>query len=504
MMTQSKHIGLFWFIFLNLSLFGQGGFKKKIFFNGSSTNICRNIIESPYGNFLAIGLTVDSTNLFNHLTIASVDSNGELMWHKNYGNSNSEYLNNILSPNGSIFKDNDSFYHTLGMRENNSYIGCFLKFNFSGDTIWQRKFRDMSGSIVPQSVTKSFDDGFLITGYSEDAVSRKCLLIKTDNEGKELWTKKIDKSTPNVNSGNWILQDSLTRKIIIVGYQYIGNSSSWDTYSNILIVDSLGENPIRKTFNNAGGSGFASCIQLKDKNFLTGGAWVQSYSGGYPRTKALLVKFDINGNIIWSKKYDDVALYNQLGWYYELPDGDIMITGKSNLDENNIKPQILKVDKNGNIKWQKHYDNIPNEIEAFYSINPTQDKGFILCSGAPMMSGVKPFSIIKIDSLGCDTLEEWCRSVILDISEQSKIQGYNFEMFPNPANEVININIAASGDKQFVVKVNDVSGKEVEANYLESNSVLKINTDRYESGIYLVSIFYEGRFVESKKLILIR
>ena len=80
---------------------------------------------------------------------------------------------------------------------------------------------------------------FLVTGFFQNWSANpysKCLLIKTDANGYELWRKKIAKAIPDAQDGKTILQDSASKKIIIAGYQYIGNSNNWDGYPNLLIL----------------------------------------------------------------------------------------------------------------------------------------------------------------------------------------------------------------------------------------------------------------------------
>ncbi|WP_317899300.1 T9SS type A sorting domain-containing protein [Aurantibacillus circumpalustris] len=245
-------------------------------------------------------------------------------------------------------------------------------------------------------------------------------------------------------------------------------------------------------------------MQLRDKNFLTCGSWVISYSGNQPRNKGLLVKFDISGNIIWSKKYDPVSFYNGIGYLYELPDGDIMMTGKADTNYYNVKPQILRTDKNGNVKWQKHTGHFENEVEGFYSMHPTADKGFVFASAVPLMSSLKPYGIIKIDSTGCDTVEQWCKSIALGIGNFTKLSGFNVELFPNPASGFVNLKVDAPQSEGFVIKLNDVSGRLLVELALETNNTLEINTSGYKAGVYFVSIFYEGRMVEMKRLVVVR
>ncbi|MBL7932550.1 MAG: hypothetical protein JNL60_11645 [Bacteroidia bacterium] len=257
-MPSKKHILFSFFFLFSLQAFTQDGWKKKYALQNSLSSVCRNVIEAPNGNFIMIGLTYDTINNpgTNRLTIVGTDASGNMLWRKDYGRYSFEYLDNMLAPEGAVIYDQNYFYHTLGVRDsNNKYIGVIIKFDYNGDTLWQRIFRDPAQDLMPQGICKSVDGGFIITGAFQNWTNntRPCLLLKTDLNGNELWRKAINKAPPNVHDGHSPVQDSATKRIIVVGYQYIG--PNYDTHNSILILDSLGNKIMQTTSNNAGGGG---------------------------------------------------------------------------------------------------------------------------------------------------------------------------------------------------------------------------------------------------------
>ncbi|MBI3233776.1 MAG: T9SS type A sorting domain-containing protein [Bacteroidetes bacterium] len=360
-------------------------------------------------------------------------------------------------------------------------------------------------------VNKSVDGGFLLTGFYEDFTQsiEPCVLIKTNINGTELWRKIINKNVPNSNTGFSIVQDTNSKKIFIAGRQYIGNASAWDTYSHILILDSLGNNPIRKSFNNAGGGGFSNLIQLKDKNFLVGGQWSVNYNLG--TYNAMLVKFDINGNVIWSTIFPEVNTGNVTGVSYELPNEDIIqlaFTDTANLLR---RMEFIRLDKNGKIKTRKYIGSAqllppPNPYctEAMPSLNPTMDKGFILSSWFPNKQTPRPYSILKLDSTGCDTTEQWCQSVALTVDNFKELTGYNFEMFPNPANDILHLELSGYAEKSIQINLQDISGNQIENLELEPNTKTQLNTSKYSSGFYFITISQNNSAIETRKLVIVR
>jgi hypothetical protein len=511
---QIKNNSVFLLLILSISFStAQGGWKKKYYLQNSSVSVCRNVIEAPNGNLIMVGLTYDTlnNNSSNRLTLIGTDAIGNMLWRKDYGSQNFEYLDNVVAPKAAIVFDNNFFYHTLGVRDsNNKQVGVLIKFKYNGDTLFQKIYRDPTEDVVPQGITKSVDNGFLLTGFFQNSNTSTCLLIKTDINGNELWRKKINKVAPNVQDGKSIIQDSATKKIIIVGYQYIGPNS--DAYSNILILDSLGNKLMQTTFNNAGGGGFVYVTQLKDKNFLTcGGLNANNDAGIWPRCKSLAVKFDINGNMIWNKTYDTLSLFTGISFLHELQNSDIIMGGQLDTMVNYNQPDIVKlrvfrIDKNGNLKWKKYVGSAyTNEsTEYFRSMNPTADGGYILAAECHNASNPRPYDIVKIDSTGCDTSEVWCKSVALGIESFYNKTGYSFEMFPIPAKDFVSIKINAPTDKKFKIKINDVTGKELDVFQLEQGDGFDLSISSYKAGVYFANIIYEEKIVETKKLVVIR
>lgn len=307
---------------LTFTFFAQNGFKRQYYLPGSLNNTAKAVFEKNNGDLLLCGIVVDSLNgnYFNRLAIVGLNNTGQIQWVKKYGNLNFEYLDNSFITKW-FYKIDDYIYHTGCVRDsNNKYIGVLVKFNLDGDTVWQKVYRDIDTleDVIPQGLCKSVDGGFLITGFFQNWSSnpyRKCLIIKTDKDGNELWRKKIGKSIPDTQDGKQIIQDSLTKKMLIVGYQYIGNSVSWTAFDNILVCDSLG-NKISQhshcgTFE---GGVLVDLTKTSDSNYILVGqsTYPQTY-GSFNLTQSLVLKININtpGQLVWRKNnFDTPSLVN--------------------------------------------------------------------------------------------------------------------------------------------------------------------------------------------------
>jgi len=487
-------------------MFGQGGFKRQFKLPTALNNTTKNVFETPAGNYIVCGIMVETVDNIqtNRLAIMGLNSQGQLQWTKKYGNSKFEYLDNSLI--AKWFYKNDNFiYHAGCVRDsNNAQIGVLIKFNLNGDTIWQKRFYDPNDYTIPQMLIKSCDNGFFITGIFEDPVSvnRTVMLIKIDSNGNELWRKKITKVTPNAHDGKVILQDSATKKIVIVGYQYIGSSTAYTGYTSVLILDSLG---VKLGQHNYGGQGLiTNIIQTKDKKFIAVGSVRQSLViGNLDTYKSYAVKFDINSpNVpIWSFQFDKTAVTNLFTSLTELGNEDVLITGiidtmqQNNLATNCLQ-RITRVNKNGAVLSTKYYDYSPNTLldnnQTILSLNPTSDGGFISAIQV-FNTSPNPFFIVKYDSTGCDSNAYYCSSVVL---KDNSFLGKSVKVYPNPTNGAINIEIENANRIQII----NILGELVKHEELKVEKQ-SIDLSNLQNGVYFLKVFDKNKLISTIKII---
>ncbi|MBL7921804.1 MAG: T9SS type A sorting domain-containing protein [Bacteroidia bacterium] len=497
-------------LFKQIILFSQGGFSKNYFLPNSVVSVCTDVIEAPNGNIIMTGLTFDGPTGSNRLTIVGTDANGTELWQKSYGSDKFEYLDNFLS-NRSLIKGNSSFYFYSCVRDsNNKYPSVLIKFNFNGDTLWQKKFYDTNDYLYIQGVAKSVDDGFLITGFCAHPVNpiETTLIIKTDSNGNELWRKKINKPIPNGQNGSNIIQDSLTKKIVIAGYQYDGTASAYTGHANIIVTDSLGTVLQRKTFSGGCSSFFIDLIQTKDKKCVAVGQNDQCDNLGGPngtaRHKGYALKFDLNNlnNVIWTKEFDQTCVYNSINTINELSNGDLILGGRYDTLKNYSLPEkvmlrLIKTDKDGNVKWNKNLsrDNSNENSKFIRSLNVTSSGSYLTANWLYFAANPKPYSITKIDSMGCDSTVVYCQTVGLN---ENTINKNILSIYPNPTNDILNIEIENfNHDQNLTIKVVDILGRAI----LEIPFKEQINLKDLKYGVYFLELYDKQKLISSRKII---
>lgn len=513
-------IVIFFYFICHLS-FGQG-FRTRHCISQASQGFTKDVFEIGPGNYVCAGYAVDTSSGYERVQIVmmGLNSYGQIQWVKKHHGGNIEYYTGMTAR--TFYKQGNYIYYAGCAHDSDGVnpraFGVFLKYNLSGDTLWRKIYwsNDSLEDLAPQMVTGSVDGGFLITGCFQhwgNHVS-PTLVLKTDANGNELWRKKINKANPNTSDGKAIMQDSASKKIVIVGYMYIGSSN---IHPHILILDSLGTKKYQGKFYNDQGADALDLVQTRDKKFVVIGR--KSYTHiiempDFQRTFA--IKFDIDNPAtpIWIQdsvntlNNDDVNCAAVV-----LPNGDIMLGGQiSPLLEPDgatyakiglVQKFTILNGTDGKIKSSRRYSYYsPNEGLQYYqglnSFNLCSDKGWIAAIGSNKYPGVNPFFIVKYDSTGCDSTLAYCAFVNSGLDE-FQTSDSKFQVYPNPfSNELYVINEFSQQQDDSELTIIDVNGREVKRASLSGN---KISTSVLIPGIYLLQIRKNGEMVYKSKII---
>ena len=151
-----------------------------------------------------------------------------------------------------------------------------IKTDSVGDTLWIRTYGDSLNDDRGNSVTQTFDGGYIVAGetFSTETSERYIYLLKTDSSGDSVWAKKY-------GWGGWDIGHSV-EQTVDGGYIITGNvlsplSGGQDIY--LVKTDSLGDTLWTKTFGGIGGEGGHSVEQTSEGGYIIGG-WTTSFGAG--------------------------------------------------------------------------------------------------------------------------------------------------------------------------------------------------------------------------------
>ena len=365
--------------------------------------------------------------LYSYFTF--INNFGDTLVQKEFG-SDSDYFQTY-----SIIDKSDSVKVFGGYCYNDSLKKVLLKLIFvknNGDSISSSHYFDPdSGNLNIGNLINTIDGGILATGQYVDSANSDgdILIIKLDSVGNFLWKSVFGGIRYEAGFTSIETPD---KGFLTLGWTRsfgFGNNSNRDM---ILVKwDSLGNKLWHKTYGTIDFDGGNGITATADGNYLLSG-----YRGVINNDiRCWIQKIDISGNVIWSHTYDDGS--GELWWAKERFDGTIVGVGSSkdnfiNYDDG----YIVKTDSLGILQWDRMFNQNGNH-SYFRDFDFTLDGGYI-CAGFAFTgaSGNQDAWLVKLDSLGCDSLGCAAYVGLFDppIGKEEEIL-----LFPNPAQDILQI-----------------------------------------------------------------
>jgi predicted nucleotidyltransferase len=246
-----------------------------------------------FGNTVLIGTNTDD------IFIAKYDVNGNPMWAKNGNGSSSYDWGNGIAVDGSgncyvigSFTSQSitvGSYTLINSNINGSSDIFVVKYNPFGNVVWAKKWGS-SGNDYGQKIDVSRDGNSYITGaYGSSSINFGTFTLTNANPGlNDIYTVKFDLSANTVwaKSGNGT-HDDLPYDIVL------------DEFENVFVAGSFASDVLNFNFSS-----------------LTN-------SGANITTDIFIVKYDSQGNILWTSKAggnasdlcETIAAYNSESWF---------------------------------------------------------------------------------------------------------------------------------------------------------------------------------------------
>ena len=308
------------------------------------------LVETQDKGFIVTGVTTDSIGPTD-MWLAKTDDDGVLTWNKSYGGIGDDTARALVVTN-----ENEYVLAGLTTSYGRGQADMWLvKTDAQGNIVWNQSY----GSKHDEEafyLDRTPDGGFLLAGTSFRDEIKPChlYLVKTDNEGQEIWNK-----TYNVPYENfWSKEERCWPKKAVsqtpdggVLFLYLNE------YSNIQMIrtDSLGDIQWNRTLEydfSGYCTEFHGMLHTSDNNYVLGIS-DEIYEGGW---RSNLIKMDDMGNIKWSKLW-----YDDWGDIYDikaliLKDEKITTCIRFNIGVLQEKGwMISEIELNGSISWSENY-----------------------------------------------------------------------------------------------------------------------------------------------------
>jgi hypothetical protein len=166
---------------------------------------------------------------------------------------------------------------------------------------------------------------------------------------------------------------------------------------------------------------------------------------------------------------------------------------------------MCKFTQEGDSIWMRDYNHFNNQYDVnfFYDAYPTSDNGYIAIGKARPDMGTNNMWIVKVDSMGCDTAGCATGTFVVELSPSGGGWGEELKVWPNPANEMFNVQSSIFEDKGArVLNIYNSHGVKVEEIKIPAGKeTVTVNVQGWESGIYYLRMTASGMNLGSGKVI---
>jgi putative intracellular protease/amidase len=313
-------------------------------YGGGSADGAQAVCATKTGGLLAVGYTFSRGARNADLLAIRADAAGRMVWFEIFGGSGTEYGYACTEvANGFVITG----YTTSPCPELTDKQVMLLKIDADGNEMWLKTF-GASATDVGRAVC-AVEDGYVVCGYTESqgAGEADILVIKTDLEGNELWSKTFGGEFTDL--GNSVHATGDGGLIIGATTNSFGGGNS-DPY--LIRTDAEGNQIWANAYHPTGehGHGFDwcndMCVTSKGEYYLVG------YTDCDDLMNTCLIKVDADGNQVWAKSFGD-DFYDYGNTVCPAPGGGVYIGGTTKALFNNNDMFMAKLDTDGNMLWEK-------------------------------------------------------------------------------------------------------------------------------------------------------
>lgn len=535
---------IFLFCFVNLNAQYTRQWVDRVNGRGNSFDIAENLLLDEQSNAYVYCTVFDSVFGQTNICVIKYSPSGSVLWKTVFDN-----------PFGTIDQLQDVYKDS----QNNSYITGYcseadriklliLKINSNGDTVFSRITSipdhetlvshsiclDNTGNIFVLADGRNLTTGktdFIIVKYNSSGavsnykvfegspdgddngvkilsdnsgnifagvnsfysgVSYDIVIYKLDNNLNEIYSKRINGSA-SLDDGIVDTKLAYDNNILFTA-KVSGAGSEWDI-GTFKLNNSTGDIIWQKIYNGVGNHldlPYALTTDISENTYVTGYA---RNSSSIQSEDIVVLKYDKNGNELWSRVYNDSVNGTDQGFSICTDNQkNVYVAGCADQGNQHVEYVTLKYDSLGTLIWKStyHYYHLSEDFLYKVVVNNLQD---IFVSGISF-SHETDYDVTTI---------KYSRQTGINSNSEISKDFVLYSNYPNPFNPSTTISFYNPKRELTVIKIYNIKGEEVAEleNRVISSGYHQYNFDAssFSSGVYFYKIHYGNNFKSGKMIL---
>jgi len=294
-------------------------------YGGTREDIFNCVIKTSDEGYAAAGYAGYSTSEKCELWIIKTDENGTVIWDKKYRNGDEVFGNCII--------ETEQGYVVVSEADDDAWL---VGIDENGDMVWNNTYGGVKPDDGDAVIHDDINGGYVIVGttYSFGHGSSDIWLIKTDETGGEIWNKTFGGT--GFDWGSDVIQTHDGGFAITGGITPYG--SAWRD-ACLIRTDENGSELWTSLYGGDDLDDGSSIIQTMDGNFLVAGS---TPSFGANSCDGWLIKADWNGNEIWNVTFGGKDIDSALS-VIQSNDGGFVVAGIYRSENNFDDAWLVKI-----------------------------------------------------------------------------------------------------------------------------------------------------------------
>jgi Domain of unknown function (DUF5122) beta-propeller len=349
-------------------------------FGGQRDDFGLSVKQTYDGGYIVAGETFSFGQGSADVYLIKTDAEGKETWSRTFGGTGKDAGNSVdqTSDGGYIVAGSVSSFS----KSSDIYL---IRTDPEGQEMWSRTFGG-DGDEEGNSVQQTLDGGYILAGYTRSfgKGGADVYLIKTDGEGKEIWSRTFGRSYDEIANS--------VRQTSDGGYIVAGYSAPYGTDGDIYVIkaDTAGKEIWSRTFIGNSDDYAMDIQQTSDDGYIVVGA-IAPAAG--KNEDVYLLKMDSEGKEMWNRTFGTASDIGN-GVQPTFDGGYIIVATTGPLSRD---VYLIKTDAKGNELWSRTFGTA---TDAGNEVQQTADGGYIIAGYTSESGQGYDIFLIKTDAEG--------------------------------------------------------------------------------------------------------